>query len=106
MPKYVASRTLEQPLDWNASLIQGNVVEEIQKLKQGNDLLQYGIGELTNTMLKNELIDEIQLMVFPFTFGKGERWFDILDISNFDLLDCKAFSSGAVLLRYQPKYNF
>lgn len=107
MPKYVASRTLKQPLDWNATLIQGNVVEEIRKLKQelGNGLIQYGIGELTDTMLKNELIDEIQLIVFPFTFGKGERWFENIDIGNFELLDYKSFRSGAILLRYQPIYN-
>lgn len=56
-------------------------------------------------MLKNELIDEIQLMVYPFAFGKGERWFDILDSIDYTLIECKSFSSGAVLLRYQPKYN-
>lgn len=107
MPKYVASRTLKQPLKWNATLIQDNIAEEIRKLKQKleNGLIQYGIGELTDTMLKSELIDEIQLIVFPFTFGKGERWFDIIDIGNFELLDCKSFRSGAILLRYRPKYN-
>lgn len=107
MPKYVASRTLKHPLDWNSTLIEGNVVEEIGKLKQesGNDLLQYGIGELTHTMMKNGLIDEIQLIVFPFTFGKGERWFDIIDIGSFELLECKSFRSGAILLRYRPNHN-
>jgi len=103
MAKYVASRSLKQSLDWNSTLIQGNLTEEIQKLKDepGNSLLQYGIGELTNSMLQHKLIDEIQLMIFPFTFGKGERWFDILDVSSFELLACKPFSSGAVLLRYR-----
>lgn len=107
MPKYVASGTLKQPLDWNASLIQGNVVEGIRKLKQepGKDLLQYGIGKLTKTMFENGLIDELQLMVYPFTFGKGDRWFDILDGGNFGLLECKSFSSGVLLQRYQPKYS-
>jgi len=106
MPKYVASRTLKQPLAWNANLLQGNVADEIRRLKQepGKDLLQYGIGELTNTMLQNKLIDEIQLMVFPFTFGKGERWFDILDAGSFALLECRSFSSGVVLLRYRPNF--
>lgn len=100
MPKYVASRTLKQPLKWNSNLIQGNLADEIRKLKKENSkgLLQYGIGELTNTMLKNKLIDEIQLMVFPFTFGKGDRWFDILDTANFELQGSKSFSSGALLL--------
>ena len=55
MPKYVASRTLKQPLKWNSNLIEGNVADGIHKLKQesGKVLLQYGIGELTNTMLKD-----------------------------------------------------
>ena len=49
MPKYVASRTLKEPLTWNSTLIKGDVAEEIRKLKQepGKDLLQYGVGELT-----------------------------------------------------------
>lgn len=104
MPKYVASRTLKQPLNWNSNLIRGDVVGEIHKLKQehGNSLLQYGIGELTSTMLKNGLIDEMQLIIFPFIFGKGERWFDILDARRFDLLDCHSFNSGALLIRYRP----
>jgi dihydrofolate reductase len=105
MPKYVASRTITQPLNWNSTLLQGDVAHEVYQLKQepGGTLLQYGIGELTKTMLKNKLVDEIQLIVFPFTFGKGERWFDIIDNSKFQLLDSKSFRSGAVLLRYQPE---
>jgi dihydrofolate reductase len=107
MPKFVASRTLKEPLKWNSNLIQGNIADAINKLKQqsGKSLLQYGIGELTNTMLKNGLIDEIQLIIFPFTFGKGDRWFNIIDFNSFELLDCKSFSSGAILLCYTPKYN-
>lgn len=104
MPKYVASRNPNLPLKWNAALFPGNLAGEVQKLKQGpgNSLLQYGIGELTKTLLQNNLIDEFQLMVFPFTFGKGDRWFDIIDPCSFRLLGCKSFSSGTLLLRYQP----
>ncbi len=105
MPKYVVSRTLKEPLYWNANLIQGDIVKELHKLKQesGKGLLQYGIGELTKTMFENGLIDELQLMVYPFTFGKGERWFDIVDAGSFELLECKSFSSGVILLRYHPE---
>jgi dihydrofolate reductase len=107
MPKYVASRTLKYPLNWNSTLIDGNIVEEIGKLKQdsGKVLLQYGIGELTHTMMKNGLVDELQLIVFPFIFGKGKRWFDIIDIGSFELLESKPFQSGAILLRYRPAHN-
>ncbi|HEX2996376.1 MAG TPA: dihydrofolate reductase family protein, partial [Anaerolineales bacterium] len=57
MPKYVASRTLREPLQWNAKLIKGNAADEIRKLKQvpGKSLLQYGVGELTHTLLEHNL---------------------------------------------------
>lgn len=102
MPKHVASRTLKEPLSWNSTLIQGNVVEEIRKLKHmdGKDLVQYGVGELTRTMLDHGLVDKFQLLVFPFTFGKGGRWFDGMDLKRFNLIECKTYKSGAVLLRY------
>ena len=50
LPKYVASRSLKEPLRWNATLIKGNIAEEIRKLKQepGESLVQYGVGELTS----------------------------------------------------------
>jgi dihydrofolate reductase len=104
MPKYVASRTLQEPLAWNATLIKGDVAQEIGKLKQepGKALLQYGLGELTNTMLRHDLVDEVRLLVFPFTFGKGQRTFENLDTFSLKLVDTKAFSSGVVALHYQP----
>lgn len=107
MPKYVASRTLKEPLRWNSNLIQGNVADELLKLKRtgGKDLVQYGVGELTRTMLNHGLVDELQLLMFPFTFGKGGRWFDNMDMKHFKLLDCKTFKSGATLLRYAQVVN-
>jgi dihydrofolate reductase len=104
MPKYVASKTLKEPLAWNATLIKGDVAAEIGKLKQepGKALLQYGLGELTNTMLRHGLVDEVRLLVFPFTFGKGQRTFENIDTTTFKLLDTKTFTSGAVVLTYQP----
>ena len=104
MPKYVASRTLKEPLQWNATLIKGDVAEEIRNLRQepGKGLLQYGVGELTNTMLKHNLVDEFHLLVFPFTFGEGLRIFEGMGINTLKLLDTKTFSSGAIALIYQP----
>jgi dihydrofolate reductase len=104
MPKYVASRTLKEPLSWNSTLIQGDVVEELRKLKRmdGKDLVQYGVGELTHTMLNQGLVDRLQLLVFPFTFGKGGRWFDGMHMKHFKLMECKTFRSGATLLQYEP----
>ncbi len=104
MPKYVASRTLEEPLKWNAKLIKGDVPEEIMKLKQepGKSLLQYGVGELTHTLLKHDLVDEFHFLVFPFTFGEGPRIFEHMGVNTLKLLHTKTFSSGVVALIYQP----
>lgn len=105
MPKYVASRTLKEPLQWNARLIQGGVVEEIRKLKQepGKSLLQYGVGELTQTMLQAGLIDEFRILVHPFTSGEGPRIFEQMGLNTLKLLNTKTFSSGVVALHYQPQ---
>ena len=105
MPKYVASRTLKEPLQWNATLIKGDVAEGIEKLKQepGKSLLQYGVGELTHTMLKHGLVDEFRILVFPFTFGEGPRIFEHMGVNTLKLLDTKTFSSGVVAHRYQPE---
>jgi dihydrofolate reductase len=104
MKKYVASRTLKGPLGWNAKLIEGNVADEIDELKQqpGKDLLQYGVGELTHTMLGHGLVDELRLVVFPFTFGKGPHVFENMGTNTFKLLSTKSFTSGAIALHYQP----
>lgn len=105
MPKYVASRTLTEPLQWNATLMKGDVAEEIRTLKQqpGTSLLQYGVGELTHTMLTHGLVDEIRIIVFPFTFGEGPRAFEHMGVNTLKLLGMETFSSGAVAHRYQPQ---
>ena len=103
MPKYVASRTLQGPLQWNATLMKGNVAEEIRKLKQGpgKSLLQYGVGELTHTVLEQGLVDEFRILVFPFTFGEGPRIFEHMGVNTLKLMDTKPFSSGVVAHHYQ-----
>jgi dihydrofolate reductase len=99
---------LQEPLKWNASLINGDVAEEIKKLKNapGKSLLQYGIGELTQTMLKHGLVDELLIIVFPFTFGEGPRIFENMGVNTLKLLDTHTFTSGAVVHRYQPQFAF
>jgi dihydrofolate reductase len=104
MPKYVASRKQKEPLQWNATLIEGDVAAEIRKLKQqpGNGLLQYGVGELTHTMLEHGLVDEVRILVYPFAFGEGPRIFEQMGVNTLKLLGTKTFSSGVVALLYQP----
>lgn len=105
MPKYVASRTLKEPLQWNATLIKGDVAEEIRRLKQepGKSLLQYGVGKLTHTMLKHGLVDELRILVFPVALGAGPRIFENMGVTTLKLLDSRIFSSGAIALHYQPQ---
>jgi dihydrofolate reductase len=104
LPKYVASRTLKEPLTWNSHLIKGDVVKEVAKLKQqdGKNILQYGSGELTHTLLENGLIDEFRLMVFPVAMGTGQRPFENIQKAPMKLLETKTFNTGVVILHYQP----
>ncbi len=104
LPKYVVSTTLKK-VEWNnSSLIKGNVVEEVSKLKQqpGQDILIAGSGELVHTLMQHDLIDEYRLMVFPVVLGSGKRPFR--DGSNTTLrhVETRTFGSGVVALTYQP----
>jgi dihydrofolate reductase len=103
LPKFVASSSLREPLDWNATLLKGDVPEEVAKLKQqpGQDILIYASGELVNTLLPHDLIDEYRLMVFPVVLGSGKRLFgDGSDTVALRLTDTKTTSTGVVLLTY------
>jgi dihydrofolate reductase len=106
MPKYIASRTLTEPLRWNAALIKGDVAREIRALKEqpGKSLMHYGVGELTRTMLDAGLVDELRVLVNPFTFGEGPHIADYLGARSLALLDATTFTSGVVALRYQPRH--
>jgi len=105
-PKYVVSKTLEEPLEWNNStLIKGNVVEEITELKQrsGKDISISGSGTLVRSLLADGLLDELRLMVHPIVVGGGKRLFeDEGDRKALELVDSKTFSTGVIYLTYQP----
>lgn len=105
LPKYVASRTAKAPLDWNASLIEGDVAAAIARLKEqpGQDILQYGCGELTYTLVQQGLVDELRFLVYPVMVGVGGRVFENIDQTKLKLLDTKTFSTGVVALHYQPQ---
>ncbi len=105
LPKFVVSTTLKE-VEWNnARLMKGNIVEEVSKLKQqpGQDILVSGSGELVHTLMQHDLIDEYRLMVHPVVLGSGKRLFrDGSDTTVLRLVDTKTFSSGVVVLTYQP----
>jgi dihydrofolate reductase len=104
-PKYVVSRTLEEPLEWqNSTLIKGNVAEEVVRLKQqpGKDVSITGSGTLVRSLLQDDLLDELRLMVHPVIVGSGTRLFeDGSDQKALQLVDSKTFSTGVLYLTYQ-----
>lgn len=105
LQKYVVSRTLRDAEWSNTSILQGDIAEEVPKLKRqpGGDIMVHGSADLVNSLMKHDLIDEYRLMVFPVILGSGKRLFrDETDTSHLQLVDTRAFSSGVVLLSYQP----
>jgi dihydrofolate reductase len=105
LPKFVASITLPEPLEWNARLLKGDVAEAVQELKQqsGKDILIYGSSELVNTLIQHNLIDVYRLMLFPLALGTGRRFFrDGGDKTTMTLTSAKTTSTGVVVLTYQP----
>lgn len=105
MAKYVVSTTLAEPLEWGpATLIKGNVAEEVSKLKQqpGQDILIYGTGRLAQTLLQHGLIDEHRLWVVPIIWGSGKRIFEGMDPTTLELVEAKTLPSGTVILSHKP----
>ncbi len=102
--KYVASRSPIE-LDWNNSmLLQGDIVEEIKKLKAEDspELQVYGSGDFIQTLLKNDLVDELWLKIFPITLGTGKRLFAEGTIpAAFELTDSKISPSGVMIANFK-----
>jgi dihydrofolate reductase len=97
--KYVVSSTLEDPKWRNTTVISGNVPEEIAKLRRETDgvILVAGSGKLVETLLANDLVDELRLMVFPTILGRGRRLFpDGIDRLNLRLVEAKTVGSDGV----------
>jgi dihydrofolate reductase len=105
LPKYVVSTSLKEA-EWNNStIIDGDVAEEVAALKQedGKDILVNGSGELVNTLVEHDLVDEYRLMVHPVVQGSGKRLFENANApTTMNLVDTEAFSSGVVVLTYEP----
>ncbi len=104
MPKHVASRTLEA-VEWNNStLIQGDVAEAVAELKEGpgGEIRVYGSGNLVQTLLANDLVDELVLWVFPVLLGEGKRLFgEGTRPAGLELADAKTSSTGVALHTYR-----
>ena len=104
-PKYVVSRTL-QSADWqNSTLIRGDVVEEISRLKQqpGRNIGMSGSATLVRSLLRENLLDELALLVPPVVVGGGSRLFEDWDRRlPLTLVDSKTLSNGVLVLTFEP----
>jgi dihydrofolate reductase len=102
--KYVVSNTLTKH-EWEKSVfLKGDVVEEIKKLKQqdGPDLQVHGSGNLIQSLLKHDLVDEFWLKIFPVTLGMGKRLFDKGTIpASHTLVESKSSPSGVIIATFK-----
>ncbi len=105
MPKYVVSSTLGEA-EWNNStVLKGDLVDEVSKLKQapGGDIVVHGSAQLVQALIDNDLVDELRLMVFPVVLGSGKRLFgETSDKKGLKLKDSKTVGDGVAILIYEP----
>jgi dihydrofolate reductase len=106
MKKYVFSSTLNDATWNNSTLVRGDVAAEVAKLKgeQGGDLLVWGHGLLGETLLKDRLIDVLDLSIHPLVVGRGKLFFRGDEKVNLKLVATKSFSH-IVKLTYEPQYD-
>jgi dihydrofolate reductase len=104
MPKYVVSSTLGTP-EWNnTTVLEGDVADEVAKLKEkyAGDIVVHGGAQLVQTLLEKDLVDELRLMVFPLVLGSGKRLFgELSDMKRLRLRDSKVVGDGVALLFYE-----
>jgi dihydrofolate reductase len=105
LPKYVVSSTLEDP-EWNTStVLEGDVVKEVARLKRELDgeIVVYGSIRLARTLIEHDLVDELRLMLYPVLLGAGERLFDeTSDKKPLRLVDTRTIGDGVIIHTYEP----
>ena len=105
MPKYVVSSTLAEP-EWNNStVLKGDLVDEVARLRQeqDGDIVVHGSARLVQTLVEHDLVDEFRLMVFPVVLGSGRRLFgETRDKKPLRLVDSKVVGDGVAILIYEP----
>lgn len=105
LPKHVGSTTLDSPEWHNSMLITGDVADAVAKLKAqpGNELQVHGSGQLAQTLMAHDLVDEYRLWIYPVVLGTGRRLFEARETAAaLQLVDSKTTSTGVVVLTYQP----
>ena len=104
LPKYVVSSALEHPRWSNSTVLKGDVVGQVSKLKQELDgeIVVYASYRLGRTLIEHDLVDELRLVVFPVVLGAGERLFgETSEIKSMRLVDTKTIGDGLALLTYE-----
>ena len=104
LPKYVVSSTLEDPKWTNVTVLKGNVVDEVTRLKQqlDGDIVVYASYQLGRTLIEHDLVDELRLFVFPVVLGAGERLFgETSDKKPIRLVDSRTVGDGLTFLTYE-----
>ena len=104
LPKYVVSSTLQEPKWSNSTVLTGDVVSEVSKLKQelDGDIVIYASYQLGRTLIEHDLVDELRLFVYPVVLGAGERLFgETSDKKPLRLVDTKTVGDGLVFLTYE-----
>jgi dihydrofolate reductase len=104
LPKYVVSASLKDPKWTNVTVLAGNVVDEVTRLKQqvDGDILIYASYQLGRTLIEHDLVDELRLFVFPVVVGAGERLFgQTSDTKPFRLAGSRTVGDGLVFLTYE-----
>jgi dihydrofolate reductase len=103
--KYVASRTLQEPLSWsNSTLLEGDAADAVAELKaqSGDDIGVLGSGELVRSLMRRDLVDELVLMIHPLVLGTGRRLFDETDeFLALRLVDNVTTTTGVLIATYQ-----
>ena len=106
LPKFVASTILAGPLEWNSTLLAGDLAEAVAELKErpGGDILVYGSSELVNALMPLDLVDEYRLMIYPVVLGRGKRFFrDDNARTTLALKGSQTSSTGVAMLVLEPR---
>jgi dihydrofolate reductase len=105
LPKYVVSSTLEHPAWNNSTVLKGDVLNEVSKLKQelNGDIVVPASFQLVRTLMEHDLLDELRLKIFPVVLGAGERLFgETSDKKPMRLVDTQTVEGGIAYLAYRP----
>ena len=106
MPKYVVSTSMDDAEWSNSTVLEGDLAKAVADVKQKHDgdIMVHGSAQLAQTLLEQDLVDELRLMVFPVVLGSGKRLFgETSDKKPFRLVDSKAVGDGVAILIYQPE---